>query len=265
MNVSSLCTQPLDALGTKDKIMKVRSRANFTLSVTARFEFMVLSKNLQARRSQKSMRPVMRFNTRRWPLWIFTYAGSYGENVSFEGDTADATPRVARGDFSHRLQFDISSQITGCPRVVHCRAWINERELVKIKLRMDFTCRVLESRRSVCALLPTAYLTIGFQHINVVQGFKSRLHPYIWHSSSVLKQTFSRVWGNLFDITLNEITMDSESKLSYAMHWKGSTYLLHSESVPTMNIAIKGDHHNLLKIKNVQTNPKKIPTWALWL
>ena len=34
-------------------------------------------------------------------------------------------------------------------------------------------------------------------------------------------------------------------------------YLLHSESIPTMNIAIEGDHHNLLiQRKSVQTKPQ---------
>merc|ERR550519_270519 len=39
---------------------------------------------------------------------------------------------------------------------------------------------VLESRRSVLALLPTAY---------------------VWHSSSVAMHTFSKVWGNFLDMT----------------------------------------------------------------
>ena len=72
--------------------------------------------------------------------------------------------------------------------------------------------------------------------------FKSRCHSYIWHSSSVLKQTFSRVWGNLFDITLEESPWIQGL---YSL-LKGSTHLLHSESVPAMNIAIKGDNNNLL-------------------
>ena len=85
--------------------------------------------------------------------------------------------------------------------------WIMQMDK-DIQWIMDFTCKVLESRRSVCALLPTAYLTKD--HWNVVEIVLINLsnpdlvwNSYIWHSSSVLRQTFSSVWGNLLDITLN--------------------------------------------------------------
>ena len=127
----------------------------------------------------------------------------------------------------------------------------------------DFTWRVLESRRSVCALLPTAYLTNGFQYV-LYKGFKFRFQSYIWHSSSVLKQTFSKVWGNLLDITLDE------SHVSFARWKKREVHLLHSKSIPTMNIPIEGDDHDFLVEKqsnrpNVQCSYSEISTWALWL
>jgi len=89
MNVSSLCTQPLDAL-----------------RVTALLEFMVDSKNLQARRSQKSIRPMPVPIVRMFPL--------------------KETLRMPHPEF---------------------------REGIFLT-----DCKVLESRRSVCALLPTAYI-----------------------------------------------------------------------------------------------------------
>ena len=73
--------------------------------------------------------------------------------------------------------------------------------------------------------------------------------PYIWHSSSVLKQTFSKVWGNLLDITLDE------GHVSFARWKKRELHLLHSKSIPTMNIAIEGDDHDFLVKKNNQIVP----------
>ena len=91
--------------------MELRSEANSTLRVTALLEFMVDSKNLQARRSQKSIRPMINYSTWNKLKMIlqFTYASSYREDVPFEGNATDATPRVPGRDFSHRLQFYISS------------------------------------------------------------------------------------------------------------------------------------------------------------
>ena len=91
-------------------------KANLTLRVTALFEFMVDSKNLQARRSQKSIRPEISHTIHRSQRRWSTYACSYGEDVSFERNTSDAAARVTGGDLSHRLQchFMISSELKHC-------------------------------------------------------------------------------------------------------------------------------------------------------
>ena len=136
MKVSSLWTQPLDAYRKISHIRfrfdeslhwilhqraeyhdgSVHLKVNLTLRVTALFEFMVDSKNLQARRSQKSIRPEISHTIHRSQRRWSTYACSYGEDVSFERNTSDAAARVAGGDLSHRLQchFMISSELKHC-------------------------------------------------------------------------------------------------------------------------------------------------------
>ena len=136
MKVSSLWTQPLDAYRKISHIRfcfdeslhwilhqraeypdgSVHLKVNLTLRVTALFEFMVDSKNLQARRSQKSIRPEISHTIHRSQRRWSTYACSYGEDVSFERNTSDAAARVAGGDLSHRLQchFMISSERKHC-------------------------------------------------------------------------------------------------------------------------------------------------------
>ena len=60
---------------------------------------------------------------------------------------------------------------------------------------------------------------------------------YIAQSSSVLRQTFSRVWGRRFDITWWETGAGTSRRY---------IHLLHPEGVPAVDVAVEADHHDLL-------------------